>query len=702
MPDSAPTTNPFDWIPFYEELADKLTEYPSRQDELITFVDDLHKAGLTVTPMLDRDSSGQRFRLTEIDPFTFFGTFNRGVRRETRIAILDAAKRQFGIGAPLPTDFAGIPIVNNQKSWFFAYHDDRGPGDIERLWKVFLLALGPDPLENPEFGAAFDDALEVRNTNVNLTMGLFWIRPRRFLSVDRHMRARLKVNLPSKGLTFGFYRDLVESVRSQLGDDLARASHEAWEKDTGGTQPVPPVVPPPPDLDYWLVGAYWHGEDAPDQTQRFLDENIWENGYEDRYLDLVRSMKVGDKIAIKSTTTQKNALPFDARGHTVSLMLIKATGTIVSNPGDGRRVEVEWDDPQPPPRSWYFYTLRSAVWRIRKDDHYAQQLIRFVFEGGEQDYEYFTTRWWGDLGKGEPRLPVDIVAEPYSAADLQAEGVFLNDEEVAVLLRRLRAKKNLILRGAPGVGKTFVAKRLAFALMEAKDEARLTMVQFHPSYSYEDFVRGYRPTSQAGQFELVDGPFWHICKAAEADPDHEYALVIDEINRSNVSQVLGELMMLLEADKRAKHYEVRPLYRRSDDEKLFIPPNLYLIGTMNIADRSLALVDYALRRRFAYFTLEPRYSHPIFRKWLTGHGMTQELCSMIVERMTALNKLIAEDKRLGDAYRVGHSFFCPSGKDFSSLDEGWYREIVETEIKPLLEEYWYDEPAKVQDAMKLL
>ncbi|MBE0657627.1 MAG: AAA family ATPase [Bryobacteraceae bacterium] len=517
------------------------------------------------------------------------------------------------------------------------------------------------------------------------------------------MRAGLKIKLPSKGLSFNFYRDLLAKVRSEVGEDLARVSHDAWANEAGdGPLPKPPDLPSPTDQDFWLVGAYWDSEDAPDQTNRFLEEGIWENGYEDRYLDLVRSMKVGDKIAIKSTTTQKHELPFDSRGHTVSLMLIKATGTIVSNPGDGRRVEVEWDDPQPAPRSWYFYTLRSTVWRIRKEDHYAQQLIRFVFGGDEQDYEYFTTRWWGDPGKGEVPPPIDITAEPYSAADLQAEGVFLSEDEVEVLLRRLRTKKNLILRGAPGVGKTFVAKRLAFALMEAKDEARLTMVQFHPSYSYEDFVRGYRPTPHAGQFELVDGPFWYICKAAEADPDHKYVLVIDEINRSNVSQVLGELMMLLEADKRAKHYEVRPLYRRSDDEKLFIPPNLYLIGTMNIADRSLALVDYALRRRFAYFTLEPRFGDAAYREWLAGRGMAPELCNLIIERMTALNHFIAGDRRLGAAYRVGHSFFCPSGINFSPLDERWYREIIQTEIDPLLEEYWYDDPASLEQARKLL
>ncbi|MCU1330031.1 MAG: hypothetical protein JWN34_5401 [Bryobacterales bacterium] len=191
-------------------------------------------------------------------------------------------------------------------------------------------------------------------------------------------------------------------------------------------------------------------------------------------------------------------------------------------------------------------------------------------------------------------------------------------------------------------------------------------------------------------------------RAAEEDPDRVYVLIIDEINRGNVSQVFGELMMLLESDKRGKDYSVTPLYRRTEKETLHVPANLFVIGTMNIADRSLALVEYALRRRFAYFTLEPRYDDAAYREWLEDRGMSPALCSTIIDRMTALNKRISEDSQLGDAFRVGHSFFCPTGKDFSGLDQAWYREIVDTEIRPLLEEYWYDNAAKARSAVDVL
>jgi 5-methylcytosine-specific restriction protein B len=160
--------------------------------------------------------------------------------------------------------------------------------------------------------------------------------------------------------------------------------------------------------------------------------------------------------------------------------------------------------------------------------------------------------------------------------------------------------------------------------------------------------------------------------------------------------------MLLEADKRGKDNCVVPLYRQNKDETLHVPPNLYVIGTMNIADRSLALVDYALRRRFAFVTLAPRYDDPTYRKWLEERGMAPALCQKIIARMTALNQQISEDSQLGEAFRVGHSFFCPSGKDFSTLDEQWYREIVDTEIKPLLGEYWYDDRDKAKIAFEKL
>jgi 5-methylcytosine-specific restriction enzyme B len=695
----------FTWVPFYEELAGRLIQYRGAegQQKLITFLEQLRAAGHTITPLEDKDATGKRVLLREIDPFTFFGTFNRHISEDKRVGILERVRSHFGVKAEAPRDFLGVPVLNNMKSWFFGYLAKRTPEDVGRLWEVFVRALGDDPLADPAFGSAFDRALEVWSTNVNLTIGLFWIRPRRFLSLDNTMRAHLGLKLPKEGLSFAFYRDAVGKVQNKHTAPFYQLSLAAWEKvATGITKSEGALAA---DMEYWLVGAYWDSAEQPDQTERFLAEGLWENGYDDKYLDLVRQIKAGDRIAIKASGTQQNGLPFDNRGKTVSRLIIKARGVVVRNRGDGRTVEVEWE-PRAAPRDWYFYTARATVWHIRKDYDLAQRLIRFTFFDELQDHAFFAARWWGASPPSLPVLPdenEDVErAEPYSVADMLAEGVFMRETDVALALRRLTHKKALILQGAPGVGKTFMARKLAYAFLEARDDARITSIQLHPSYTYEDFVRGYRPTGQAGTFALMDGPFLRLCQQAADDPDRRHVLLVDEINRGHLSQVFGELFMLLEGDKRGPRHAVTPLYRRTDGETFHVPENVYVIGTMNIADRSLALVDFALRRRFAFLTLEPQFGAQAFVTWLQERKMPPALCALIVQRMGALNNHIAEDSRLGPAFRVGHSFFCPRGEDFSLLTKDWFAEVVETEVVPLLEEYWHDAPQDLEQAVARL
>ena len=293
-------------------------------------------------------------------------------------------------------------------------------------------------------------------------------------------------------------------------------------------------------------------------------------------------------------------------------------------------------------------------------------------------------------------------AEPvraYKASDALAE-LFIEKEELDVILDVLARKKNLILTGPPGVGKTFAARRIAYVLMGECDPDRIKLVQFHQSLSYEDFVQGWRPTRQRG-FVLRAGPFLEFAELARADQERTHVLIIDEINRGNLGKIFGELLMLLEADKRDRSYAVPLTYAKPDDPPFIIPPNLYTIGMMNTADRSLAMVDYALRRRFGFAKMRPRFESQGFRRVLSQSGASDDLINRIVHRITSLNGTIAADQDLGEGFLIGHSYFLPTGTE-DSIDEQWFRRVVGTDVIPLLEEYWFDKHEQVVSAQTAL
>lgn len=476
--------------------------------------------------------------------------------------------------------------------------------------------------------------------------------------------------------------------------------------------PTPVTVDTEHLPSYWFAGAYFDGTEGHegrtgDQTQRFVAEGRWVNGNKGKYLDLVKAMKPGERIALKAAFTRKHELPFDPKGNRVSVMTIKATGTITVNHGDGYNIDVDWDPPQPV-REWYFYTNQRTVWRVQPSDWKTKALIDFAFAGADQDYDTFRNEpFWAErfgddapevIEEGDDETTEEETAQTpaYRVADIIADGCFLSAETLTGFLAALERKKNLILQGPPGTGKTWLAKRLARALIGSGPADLLQSVQFHPTLSYEDFVRGWRPTG-AGTLALVDGLFLEIVTKAESTPGSKHVLVIEEINRGNLAQIFGELLTLLEADKRDPAAALTLTYRKPGENPVHIPENLYLIGTMNLADRSLAIVDFALRRRFAFADLAPQFN-AAWRAWVVGrNGVDPQILAALANRVDVLNERIAADRALGEQYRIGHSFFTPAHDTTTEDPHAWIREVVEQEIRPLLAEYWFDDPQKVRD-----
>ena len=708
-------TNQFDWVAFYKELASKLLQFKGKRDELVTNVLKIYEITGINMPTLEKDNN-----IVDIDPFTVFGLFNKSSMKETnRVKILTAVADLFSISAPVPTSFDSIPVLNNQNATFYYFVGDRENGDIDDLWNLFsaALAYAADPTADNRktLSKYFDLTINKKgNGNSKITMGIYWIAPNSFLNLDQRntwyiyesgkIPSDLVGTLPAieAKIPSAKYFDIVEKLRSfpqsdkSTLKDFKELSFEAWryseevneekrkekaqaERESKGAALADDDVE---TTHYWI---YSPGDGATIWDECYNDGIMaigWDSIGNLRAFTSKDEMKLHMKETIDPSKSYKNAAyatwqfandmkPGDIVFAKKGMHLIVGRGIVES--------DYEYD-----PSRKHYKNIRKVKWTHKGEwEHPGQAVMKTLTDiTSYKDYvdklnAIFESDVIDDVDEQEFFYP------PYDAEKFLEE-VYMDEENYDTLVALVLNKKNVILQGAPGVGKTFAAKRLAYSIMGVKDPNRVMMVQFHQGYSYEDFIMGFRPSEKG--FELKHGAFYNFCKEAEIDSENEYFFIIDEINRGNLSKIFGELFMLIESDKRG--VELQLLY---SDEKFSVPSNVYIIGMMNTADRSLAMLDYALRRRFAFYEMKPGFDSDGFHEYRIN--LASEKFDRLINCVENLNSVIAADDSLGEGFCIGHSYFC----NLKEATDQALSSIVEFELIPLLKEYWFDETTKVKD-----
>ncbi len=675
----------FTWVEFYTKFADVLLGYKDNRELLLKKLHTVFDNVKLQFPTLEKNG-----KATDIDPFTVYGMFNRKLKEENRIRIIEGIAKEFNITTKTPKDVNGIPVLTIKTSFFVA---NRGTNDIDNLWHLFEVTLklsDNDSMKSKEkFKIWFDKVMLQKGIKWNITMGLFWIRPLYFISLDKpnqdvirkyqklgqlpnsfNLTDKQKIKADEYLAALNAVKELINSGIT-MSKNIAEFSYNASEGKIPELTPNPKPKPVVPEKKYWWLIAnpkMWDlkGLEIGGRRKYTLHN---ENNNLRKIAENFRNAKVGDIVFGYEASPTKaivSILEVSRSANDIDIEFVKKENLVSPITYSNLKNDEILKDIQGLGKQGSLFSVKERQ---------AKRIFELI-----QDYN-----------------PSPVTLPNKYSDETFLESVYINEEELSTLKNLVKRKKNIVLQGAPGVGKTFVAKRLAYCIMGLKDDTHVQVVQFHQNYSYEDFVIGYKPIATEGQvlFELKDGCFKAFCDNAAQYPDEAFFFIIDEINRGNLSKIFGELLMLIENDKRGEEHTIKLAY---GDTEFYVPENVYIIGMMNTADRSLALIDYALRRRFAFYTMKPAFDNITFKNY--QKQLNNSKFDQLIEAIKKLNKNIADDAALGEGFCIGHSYFCELKNDDTL--ESYLREIIEYDIADTLREYWFENKKIAETEIKKL
>ena len=600
----------FQWTEFYTELASALLPYKNNRSDLIAKLKTIFADAGMNFPFKERGKEVYE----DICPFTVFGSFNKGITNANRIALLEQFAKQFSIKAAVPTEFDGIPVVMNLSAWFFAYKENRGEHDIDNLWDLLEKAIAYSDEASTDnknaFIAAYDTVTKQKMIKWNITMGLYWARPYTFINLDSTNRAFITDvdNMPhyfttifsdiNKGLPDGRnYLFMCEQAKNALNQkeyeyhSFPELSYYAWKSNQSGKTEETTTTTVDSNIketNYWI---YSPGDNAS-MWDEFYKSGIMGIGWDD-VTDL-KGFSSKEEIKEYMKKVYDPSYSYKNNAHCLWQFAneIKVGDVIFVKKGMHKIIGkgiVTSDYIYDTSRSTYKH-IRKVDWQNKGEwEHPGQAVMKTLTNiSAYPDYVQKLLALFAEDTSEEVSEQKEIKYPLYSKDDFLNE-VYMDEDTYNTLTELLEAKYNVILQGAPGVGKTFAAKRLAYSIMGQKDTSRVAMVQFHQSYSYEDFIQGYRPSKDG--FELENGTFYKFCKEAEEDNERPYFFIIDEINRGELSKIFGELFYAIDPGYRGEKGKVKTQYQNlinKDDvfaDGFFVPENVYILATMNDIDR---------------------------------------------------------------------------------------------------------------------